>query len=113
LNRTARTGRARGGPPRPPPPPPPPPPSRYTKKFSNRSEFYTGLAYEYEFGSDAGATYLGYSTPSPSLKGGTGLLELGYQFAPQDGRVRYGVNLMGMTGKRRGLAGSVQINWAF
>ena len=62
---------------------------------------------------DAGATYLGYSTPSPSLKGGTGLLELGYQFAPQDGRVRYGVNLMGMTGKRRGLAGSVQINWAF
>ena len=87
--------------------------SRYTKKFSNRSEFYTGLAYEYEFGSDAGATYLGYSTPSPSLKGGTGLLELGYQFAPQDGRVRYGVNLMGMTGKRRGLAGSVQINWAF
>ena len=87
--------------------------ARYTKKLNNRSELYTGLAYEYEFGSDARATYQGYSTPSPSLKGGTGILELGYRFSPKDGRVSYGVHLMGMTGKREGVVGGVQVNWAF
>ncbi|MBF1706199.1 MAG: hypothetical protein HXO80_05960 [Selenomonas sp.] len=47
------------------------------------------------------------------LKGGTGILELGYRFTPQDGRVTYGVNLMGMAGKRRGVSGGVQMHWAF
>ena len=75
--------------------------------------FYTGLAYEYEFGSEAGASYQGYSTPSPSLKGSTGILELGYRFTPKESRVSYGVNLMGMTGKRRGITGGVQMTWAF
>ena len=87
--------------------------ARYTKKLSGGSAFYTGLAYEYEFGSEAGATFDGYSTPSPSLKGSTGILELGYRFAPQNERISYGVNLMGMTGKRKGISGGVQINWAF
>ena len=87
--------------------------ARYTKKINGGGAFYTGLAYEYEFGSDAGASIGGYSTPSPSLKGSTGLLELGYRFAPKDERVSYGVNLMGMTGKRRGISGGIQINWAF
>ena len=87
--------------------------ARYTKKLSGGSAFYTGLAYEYEFGSEVGATFDGYSTPSPSLKGSTGILELGYRFAPKNERVSYGVNLMGMTGKRKGISGGVQINWAF
>ena len=86
--------------------------TRYTTKHGSGS-FYTGLAYEYEFSGDAGASYQGYNTPSPSLKGGTGILELGYRFAPKDERVSYGVNLMGMTGKRRGISGGIQINWAF
>ena len=86
--------------------------TRYTTKHGSGS-FYTGLAYEYEFSGDAGASYQGYNTPSPSLKGGTGILELGYRFTPQDGRVTYGVNLMGMTGKRRGVSGGVQMHWAF
>ena len=86
--------------------------TRYTTKHGSGS-FYTGLAYEYEFSGDAGASYQGYNTPSPSLKGGTGILELGYRFAPKDERVSYGVNLMGMTGKRRGVSGGVQMHWAF
>ena len=87
--------------------------ARYTKKLNGGGAFYTGLAYEYEFGSDAGATFGDYSTPSPSLKGSTGVLELGYRFAPKSSNVSYGVSLMGMTGKRRGISGGVQINWAF
>ena len=87
--------------------------TRYTHKMPGSGAFYTGLAYEYEFGSEAGASYQGYSTPSPSLKGSTGILELGYRFTPKESRVSYGVNLMGMTGKRRGITGGVQMTWAF
>ena len=87
--------------------------ARYTHADSARSEVYAGLAYEYEFDGGATATYQGYATPSPSIGGGTGILELGYRFAPKSGSVSYGVNLMGMQGKRDGIAGSVQVNWAF
>ena len=87
--------------------------ARYTHAVGGGSELYAGLAYEHEFGGDATATYQGYSTPSPSLGGGTGILELGYRFAPKDGRVSYGVNLMGMTGQREGIAGGAQVTWAF
>ena len=87
--------------------------ARYTHADSARSEIYAGLAYEYEFGGEATASYQGYSTPSPSLGGGTGILELGYRFAPRAGRISCGVNIMGMQGKREGLSGGVQLNWAF
>ena len=87
--------------------------ARYTHADSARSEVYAGLAYEYEFDGGATATYQGYATPSPSIGGGTGILELGYRFAPKSGSVSYGVNLMGMQGKRDGIAGGVQVNWAF
>ena len=86
--------------------------TRYISKKGDAS-FYTGLAYEYEFGDDFAASYQGYNTPSPSLTGGTGILELGYRFAPQNGRATYGIQLMGMTGQRRGISGGVQMHWAF
>ena len=85
--------------------------TRWTKK-TLAGAFYTGLAYEYEFGSDARASYAGYGTPTPTLKGSTGLFELGYRFARPDSNVSYGVNLTGMMGKRRGITGSMQVNWA-
>ena len=86
--------------------------TRYTSKKGDAS-FYTGLAYEYEFGNDIAASFEGYNTPSPSLTGGTGILELGYRFTPQNGRATYGIQLMGMTGKRRGISGGIQMHWAF
>ena len=86
--------------------------TRYTSRKGDAS-FYTGLAYEYEFGNDIAASFEGYNTPSPSLTGGTGILELGYRFTPQNGRATYGIQLMGMTGKRRGISGGVQMHWAF
>ena len=86
---------------------------RYTKKLMPRSEFYAGLAWEYEFDGDATATYQGYATPSPSLKGSSGMLELGYRFAPKEGSVSYGVNLTGWQGKRKGFTGGANVSWAF
>lgn len=85
--------------------------TRWTKE-NGAGEFYTGLAYEYEFGSDARASYAGYGTPTPTLKGSTGIFELGYRFARPDSNVSYGLNLTRMMGKRRGITGSMQVNWA-
>lgn len=86
---------------------------RYTKKLMPRSEFYAGLAWEYEFGGDAAATYEGYETPSPSLKGGSGMLELGYRFTPKEGSVSYGLSLTGWQGVRSGITGGANVSWAF
>ena len=86
---------------------------RYTKKPAPESEFYAGLAWEYEFDGDATATYQGYATPSPSLKGSSGMLEIGYRFAPKEGSVSYGVNLTGWQGKRKGITGGAHVSWAF
>ena len=85
--------------------------TRWTKE-NGAGEFYTGLSYEYEFGSDARASYAGYGTPTPTLKGSTGIFELGYRFARPDSNVSYGLNLTGMMGKRRGVTGGLQVNWA-
>ena len=86
---------------------------RYTKKPAPESEFYAGLAWEYEFDGDATATYQGYATPSPSLKGSSGMLELGYRFAPKESSVSYGLNLTGWQGKRKGITGGAHVSWAF
>lgn len=86
---------------------------RYTKKLMPRSEFYVGLAWEHEFDGAATASYEGYATPSPSLKGGSGMLELGYRFTPKEGSVSYGVNLTGWQGKRKGFTGGANVSWAF
>ena len=88
--------------------------TRYTHGETALSQFYAGLAWEYEFDGDARANYDGDSTPSPSLKGGSALLELGYRFAPKaDSRVSYDLSLSGWQGKRQGVTGGVSVKWAF
>ena len=88
--------------------------TRYTHGGTALSQIYAGLAWEYEFDGDARATYQGDSTPSPSLKGGSALLELGYRFAPKaDSRVSYDLNLSGWQGKRQGVTGGISVKWVF
>ena len=87
--------------------------ARYTHDVGEEGRFYAGLAWEYEFNGEARATYQGMATPSPSLKGGSGMLELGYRFAPKKSRVSYDINVSGWQGKREGFSGSVGVNWAF
>ncbi|MGP1586647.1 MAG: autotransporter subunit beta, partial [Schwartzia sp. (in: firmicutes)] len=86
---------------------------QYTHKVSESNEFYTGLAYEYEFNGKATATFQGYSTPSPSLKGSSGMLELGYRFTPKGQPLTYDFHFTGWQGIRRGFSGGAQVNWAF
>ncbi len=87
--------------------------TRYTHGGTVLSQIYAGLAWEYEFDGDARATYQGDSAPSPSLKGGSALLELGYRFAPQGSRMSYDLNLTGWQGKRQGITGGLSVKWAF
>ena len=88
--------------------------TRYTHGATTLSQFYAGLAWEYEFDGDARATSQGDSAPSPSLKGSSALLELGYRFAPKaDSRVSYDLNLTGWQGKRQGITGGLSVKWAF
>ena len=87
--------------------------ARYMHDMGRTGKFYAGLAWEYEFEGEARAAYQGMATPSPSLKGSSVLLELGYRFAPKDSRVSYDVNISGWQGKREGFMGSVGVNWAF
>ena len=87
--------------------------ARYTHKINERNSFYGGLAYQYEFGGEARAHFTGVGeTPSPSMKGSSGMLELGWQVKP-GGPVTIDLGVNGWVGKQRG--GSVQFGatWTF
>ena len=86
---------------------------RYLRRNSTAGEFYTGLAWEYEFSGSTHASYQGYDTPSPSLRGSSGMFELGYRFTPQDGKIVYDLHFTGWQGKRRGLSGDASVKWLF
>ena len=87
--------------------------ARYAHDMGENSRFYAGLAWEYEFEGEARAAYQGMTTPSPSLKGTSAMLELGYRFAPKNSRISCDINVSGWQGKREGFAGSVGIHWVF
>ncbi|WP_297570519.1 hypothetical protein [uncultured Anaerovibrio sp.] len=85
---------------------------RYNYQVNKTGTMYAGLAYEYEFKGDATAAYQGMSTPSPSVKGGSGLLELGYKITPDDASpmtLDIGLNLW--TGKKQGIGAVLSASW--
>ena len=86
--------------------------ARLTHKVNEMNSFYGGLAYQYEFGGEARAHYNGGTTPSPSVKGSSGMLELGWQVKP-GGPLTLDLGVTGWAGKQRG--GSVQLGatWTF
>ena len=86
---------------------------RYSRKDRSTGECYAGLAWEYELGGEASASVGGDAAPSPSLKGSSYMLELGYRFLPQNSRVSYDFHINGWQGKRKGLSGGAVIRWAF
>ena len=88
--------------------------ARVSKDYSERGTGYAGLAYEYEFDGEAKATVLGFTTPSPSIKGSSGLLELGYILQPKGvNDPAIDINLQGWGGKKQGFTGNVNFVWKF
>ncbi len=88
--------------------------ARYTHKINEMNSLYGGLAYQYEFGGEARAHYSTSGVaPSPSVKGSSGMLELGWQVKPGEGPLTLDLGVTGWAGKQRG--GSVQLGatWSF
>ena len=86
--------------------------TRLSHALNPQNRIYAGLAWQYEFGGDARASYKGLETPSPSLKGASGMLELGWQTQPTaDGPLTIDLALTGWTGKQEGITASAAFNW--
>ena len=75
---------------------------------------YAGAAFEYEFAGDAKGTTNGLDINTPSLKGGTGVGELGLMFTPsKDLPLSIDLGIQGYVGKREGVTGSLQVKLEF
>ena len=86
--------------------------ARVENAYSDRASLYYGAAWEYEFGGDARVTYKGYNAPSPSLKGGSGLAEVGWKVRPyKDSPFSADLSLTGWAGKKEGFSLGVMLDW--
>ena len=93
--------------------------ARYTfapgKDNKESGRFYAGLAYEYEFSGDILGT-LNFSTPipSPSIAGGSGIIEVGWKRLPTlKNNFGIDVGLEGRLGRTEGIAGNLSLYWMF
>ncbi len=79
-----------------------------------KSTSYVGLAYEYEFDGKACGSVYGMAMEAPSLKGGTGIVELGMSFKSRpESSNTLELGLQGYAGKREGVTGTVQLKRVF
>ena len=75
---------------------------------------YIGAAYEHEFDGKARATTNGFDIAAPSLRGGTGIGELGLTLKPSKTLpLSFDLGVQGYVGKREGVTGSLQIRYEF
>ncbi|NYT66255.1 autotransporter outer membrane beta-barrel domain-containing protein [Alcaligenaceae bacterium] len=88
--------------------------ARVNYDFSDRIIGYAGAAWEREYDSVARATAYGLATASPSLKGNTGVFEVGFNAKPDaKSPLTLGLGVQGYTGKREGVSGTLDMRWAF
>ena len=86
--------------------------SNYT--VNRRVSTYVGAAWDYEFDGAARATANGFDIAAPSLRGSTGMGELGMSLrATSTMPLAFDLGVQGYTGKREGVAGSLQVRWAW
>ncbi len=86
--------------------------SKYTFGKTQSQNYYVGLTYEYEMSGTARASVYGFDLPAPSLKGSSGILEVGMQIKPSKNKnYTIDLGLQGYTGKRQGFGGNVQVKF--
>ncbi len=90
---------------------------RYTHKMNKNQDVYAGLAWQHEFGSTANATFhsgpYSFSAPAPSVKGETGIIELGMKVKRSNGKFESDFGFIGSIGKQRGMGFNAKIQWNF
>ena len=75
---------------------------------------YVGAAYEREFNGKAEATTYGQPITAPSMRGDTGIGEVGLLYKPSPNvPLTFDLGIQGYTGKRDGITGSLQIKYEF
>lgn len=75
---------------------------------------YAGLAYEWECGGASRAATYGQDIAAPSLRGGTGMGELGVMFQPVSTRPLFiDLGVRGYVGTRQGISGNLQFRMEF
>lgn len=81
---------------------------RWTRNFDEKNAMYAGMAYQYELAGDARANCRGFGLASPSLKGSSGMLEIGYRVKPsKESPLTVDFNLAGWVGQQKGVTGQI------
>ena len=87
---------------------------RFSCKVSERFAPYVGAAWEREFDGRARAYAGGFAIDAPSLRGDTGIGELGLTLTPSASLpLSFDLGVLGYTGKREGVTGSLQVKIVF
>ena len=81
--------------------------------FNDESKGYVGAYYEREFNGDAKAAVFEYSTATPSIKGNSGIFEIGWLHQPKNSNFNLKLGATLACGKQRGGAGNVSMIWQF
>lgn len=88
--------------------------SRFSYRVNDYISPYAGAAYEREFDGKARATTNGYDMKAPSMRGDTGVGELGLVFTPCASLpLSFDLGVQGYVGKREGVTGSMQAKYEF
>ena len=88
--------------------------SRFAYLVNEYVSPYAGVAWEHEFDGKARASTNGYNLQTPSMRGDTGIGELGLLLKPsQTLPLSFDLGVQGYTGKREGVTGSLQARWEF
>ncbi|MBQ4567389.1 MAG: autotransporter outer membrane beta-barrel domain-containing protein [Desulfovibrio sp.] len=75
---------------------------------------FVGVAYEHEFAGTASGSVHGYTMEEPSIKGGSGIGEIGLSLYPTDhAGLSLDVAVSGYTGRREGVSGDIRLKWEF
>lgn len=74
---------------------------------------YLGARYEYEFGSGSSHMVAGRTLLEASMKGSSGIGEVGVRFGGKDSCFRADVGVEGYIGKRRGVTGKAMFGFSF
>lgn len=87
---------------------------RWTKEINKKESCYAGIGWAYEFDSDARASWRNFNTPTPTMEGSSGFLELGWKSKmTKDNPWSADFNLTGWAGKQRGITYTLGVSRAF
>ncbi len=89
---------------------------RYSHKTSDTMQIYAGLAFEREFNGKAKGSVHGLQMDAPSLKGNTGILDVGVRLKPLPTRqpnLSVDIGAQGYAGKRQGGSATLRMRYEF